>query len=323
MAPRIRPYRRADAPALIKLHERALLDGVPVTPDVSRFLRSFYESVLLDNPWAAADLPSLVYEGADGSVAAFVGVLPRPMSYRGRTVRAALITRVMADPGSPEGGIGVAALFRHALRGPQDLSLADVVNEPGRRLWEASKGVVVTAGSLWWQCPTPAPTGEPVRGHDLEVGELLDAISSAGRRYALGPVYDEASLSWLLDHLQAATHRGTLHRRAVEGAGGTRIGWYVGYTNPEGFNGVQQLGVEPGVDGAAEAVLGDLLGLAARAGGASITGGRLDLATAGALPAHGGSLRLGPWTYAHSRDRDLLLALTAGQAFLTRLEGEY
>lgn len=316
----VRPCTRADAPALAALHGRALLDGAPATPGIARFVKAFYADVLFDNPWAAPDLPSLVFEGADGAIAAFVGVLPRPMSLRGRPVRAALITRVMADPAHPEGAIGVAALFRQALRGPQDVSLADLVNEPGRRLWEASKGVLVTAGSLWWSSPPGPAPAPPSTGRPIGAAELLDAVESTAKGFALRPVYDEHSLGWLLAHLRAAGHRGRLHARAVDAPDGTRAGWYLAYANDAGFNGVQQVGVHRG---GADLVLADLLAHLPAAGGAALTRGRVDLGLAAALEARGCALRLGPWTYAHSRDPEILLALTAGQAFLTRLEGEY
>jgi hypothetical protein len=322
VAERIRPYVVSDAPALIKLHERTLLDAAAATPLVSRFVQAFYKSVLFDNPWAASDLPSLVYEGREGEIAAFVGVLPRWMTFRDRPVRVAVLTRVMADPEHPKGSIGVAALFKHALRGPQDLSLGDVVNEPGRRLWEASKGYVVAVSSLWWSSPTNVDAVELPQpaGHQMEVAELLDAIEAASKGYALRPIYDERSLAWLLKHLDGAGHRGTLHRRAVVAPGGGRAGWYLYYSNPEGFNGVQQVGVVRGA--AADLVVADMLAHATAVSGAAETRGRAELGLAGALRAMGCDLHFGPWTYAHSQDRDLLLALTTGQAFLTRLEGE-
>ncbi|OLT14202.1 hypothetical protein BJF78_19555 [Pseudonocardia sp. CNS-139] len=305
---RIRPARRGDAPALVKLHERTLLDGPP-SPDAARFVRAFYESVLFDNPWAAADLPSLLYEGADGAVAAFVGVLPRPMELRGRRVRAALVTRVMADPDHPDGAIGVAALFRHALRGPQDLSLADVVNGPGRRLWEASKGLLVAASSLWWTAAPPAPSAAP-ESRPAEPGELLELVARGARARLLRPVYDEASLDWLLRHMAGARHRGELHVRVLPGAG-----WYLAYTNPDGTGSLPQIAAFRGQEGR---VVADALAFAGRR-----AGGRVDLELADALTAAGAALRLGPLTYAHSKDQDVLLALTSGQAFLSRLEGEY
>jgi hypothetical protein len=310
----IRPSQRSDAPALVKLHERTLLDGGPPTPDVARFVRSFYESVLFDNPWAADDLPSLVYEDAGGEIAAFVGVLPRPMALRGRKVRVALITRVMADPDHPDGGIGVAALFRHALRGPQDMSMADVVNGPGRRLWEASKGVLVAASSLWWSCEAAAPAVSASR--PAEVGELHELTERGARGHLLRPVYDEASLGWLLRHMAGARHRGELHQRVVPAPDGSPAGWYLAYTDPDGASSIPQLGA---FRGHADRVVADALAFTS----GTTTGGRVDVGLAEALTAAGARMRLGPWTYAHSTDRDLLLAVTSGQTFLSRLEGEY
>lgn len=312
---------RGDAAELVALHRRTLLGPGGASPDVLRFVEDFYGSVLFDNPWADPELPSLVHEGADGRIAAFVGVLPRPMQLHDRPVRAAVITRVMADPDHPEGAIGVAALFRHALRGPQDLSFADVVNEPGRRLWEAQRGVVVMAGSVWWTAPTPGDArpdaGAQVR--DLKPAELRAAIEAAARRYVLRPVYDDRSVEWLVGHLDAATHRGELHVQGVEGDDGAPAGWYVGYRNDAGWHGVQQVGV---VGGRGDAVLDAVVGRLA-AGGTAPVRGRAEVGLLPFVQARGCTLDVGPWTCAHSRQDDVLLALTAGRAFLTRLEGEY
>lgn len=323
MTGRIRRFERFDAPLTIELHKKVLLDGAALTPDVSTFIENFYEKVLFEHPWAAEDLPSLVYEDSNGEILAFLGILHRSMVFRDRLIRIALITRFMADPDKPAAAIGAAALFRKALRGPQDLSLADVVNEPGSRVWEASRAVLLPAGSLWWSTtPKPLRDATPTRlsSRSIETDELLHCIEQAGKGYALRPNYNESALTWLLGHLEDARHRGTLHRRLVVGPEGKQAGWYVYYANPGGFNGVQQIGV---LNGSAGFVLQDLLCHAASTGGSPTTRGRADPPLVHELQAERFNVTSGPRMYAHSRDAALLLALTSGDCYLTRLEGEF
>ncbi|MEJ3652813.1 hypothetical protein WEH80_07490 [Actinomycetes bacterium KLBMP 9759] len=310
----IRPYAPGDSAQAIALHRKTLTDGEALTPAADAFMTGFYERVLFDNPWADPTLPSLVYEDAQGRVAGFLGVLPRQMTFRKRPLSAALITRFSVDPDQPDAALVAAALFRKALRGPQELTFADVVNEPGRRVWEASRAALVSAGSLWWTTPGVVAS-EPPRGRELEVGELLESIQRASRGRDLVPAYDEESLQWLVAHLEGARHRGEFHRRlAPDGAG-----WYLYYANAGGFNGVQQTGT---LRGDPHAVLQDLQRHAAAVGGAPVTRGRVDVTMAAALKAERCTLSLGPWMYAHSRTTDVLLAVTSGSTFLTRLEGE-
>ncbi|WP_232667179.1 hypothetical protein [Pseudonocardia sp. TRM90224] len=322
----IRPYIPADAPQAIALHRKTLTGGKPLAPAADTFMTAFYERVLFDSPWADPALPSLVYEDAQGRVVGFLGIIPRLMTFRKRPLSAALITRFSVDPDEPDASLVAAAMFRKALRGPQELTFADVVNEPGRRVWEASRAALVTAGSLWWTSPGPLdgpPDGEvwrpPPTGRGLEVGELLEVVTRASRGRDLCPAYDEESLKWLVAHLEDARHRGEFHRRLVLDDAGAPAGWYLYYANPDGFNGAQQIGT---LGGDPHVVLRDLQRHAAAVGGAPVTRGRVDVTMSAALAAERCTLSFGPWMYAHSRDKDVLLAITAGNSFLTRLEGE-
>lgn len=313
----IRLYTQADATEVLALHARTMPAPTPASTDYHEVL---YGKALFDNPWSDADLPSLVYEHR-GAVAGFLGVVARPMTFAGRRIRAAVSVRFMVDPDSRVAPVAAAALHRRFLRGPQDLSLIENANVAARRVWEGTPGVVmVPLGSISWSATAvaaPAPSGAD---RALGAAELLDCIRSAAEPYTLKPVYDEQSVSWLLGFLDAARYRGTLRCRLVpDERGGTR-GWFVYHGNPDGYNGVLALRSVPG---GAHRTLDSLLRDAHLSGGATRTVGRLDPGILGAVADRGAELSPGPWTFAYSTDPRIALSLVAGDAFFTRLDGEF
>ncbi|MEQ3549107.1 hypothetical protein WIS52_01380 [Pseudonocardia nematodicida] len=317
---RVREYRVADADAVIGLHRRTLLAGHEPEPDFAAYLTAFYGATLFDHPWVADDLTSSVFEDADGAVVGFVGVIPRPMVLDDRPLRAAVSVRFMVDPDHPHGPLAAAALHRRFLRGPQDLSLVENANDAARRVWQASRQAdVLTTGSISWSVPGSATAGTgPVT--ELDPGVLLDLLLGAAARYRLRPHYDEKSLTWLLDHLTGAGYRGTLHAHAVYTRDGRPAGWYVYYRRPAdrpGYHGVLQLVWDRDPGPVLEA-------LRAHAGGSDLPiHGRLQDGLLPHLAAHGGTLSAGPWTVVHSPDPRIRAAFRAGDAFLTRFEGEF
>lgn len=321
---RIRPYDRRDSSQVMDLHERTLLGGAQPQPAFADYLKRFYGEMLFEHPWRDNDLPSLVYEQDNGEIIGFVGVVPRPMTFHGRPLRVAVSVRFMVDPESRHGSLAAAALHRRFLRGPQELSLVENANAAARRIWEGTRGAVVAPlGSISWTTSPDAP--EPASawlgtGHELDTMELMECIRTASRGCSLQPVYDRDSLQWLLDFLDAARYRGVLQRRAVTDDAGTVRGWYLYYANAEGYNGVLQLR-SPGGD--ADAVFRSLLAHGRAVSGAPVTTGRLQPELLSTVAEHRCTLSLGPWMVAHSSDPRITQALAAGDAFVTRLEGEF
>src|SRR5882724_1865475 len=77
---RLRPFHPDDIPAIVALRRRAFRFGQRTTPVA---LAAYCEEIFCRNPWRDPDLPSLVYEDDEGVLAGFLGVVPRPMWYRG------------------------------------------------------------------------------------------------------------------------------------------------------------------------------------------------------------------------------------------------
>jgi hypothetical protein len=321
---RIRQYQPQDAAQVLTLHQRTLLGNVPPAPAFACYLNSFYGSMLFDHPWVDDDLSSLVYEQDDGRVTGFIAVIPRPMKFHDRSVRAAVSVRFMVDPDSPRGALTAATLYRRLLSGPQDLTYMENGNTAARRVWLAAGDVaVVPVSSLSWAATTSlsdTQASSSLGDRDIGVPELLQCIDIASQRFALRPDYDYDSLRWLVDFLDSARYRGTLRRRAVTDESGRVQGWYLYYANSEGYNGVLQLHA---LGGKASEIFRGLLADVERVGGAPVTTGRLQPGLLPTLADQECALSFGPWMLAHARDIRIMKALVAGDAFITRLEGEF
>jgi hypothetical protein len=319
----IRPYAPADVAQVLRLHGQTLWTQSPAVAAWADYLKSLYGDVLFDHPWYDDDLPSLVYERDDGKIVGFLGVVPRPMMFDSRRIRAAVSVRLMVDPESPHGALAAAALHRRYLHGPQDLSLVENANFAARRVWAGTPGVVIVPlGCISWSVTRTAGRAPKATSTDrtIDGDELLHCIEHSAELYALRPAYDHDSLGWLLEFLESAHYRGTLHLRAVDDRRGQLRGWYIYYSNPSGYNGVLALRSAPGEAGR---TLRSLLDHAHRSGGAARTAGRLQADLVCAVADEGCGLTPGPWTFAYSSDPRISRALAAGDGFLTRLDGEF
>ena len=141
----------------------------------------------------------LVFE-ANGRVLAFLGVTPRPFTFRGRPIRAAIATNFMSDPGPARAGIGAATIVRKLLDGPQDLSLCDGTFEV-RAMWEPLGAITTAITGLGWRLPlrptllspvspaSRAPRRMAARPLTGEVAAVVDPLMrrSAGLPFRLAP----------------------------------------------------------------------------------------------------------------------------------------
>jgi hypothetical protein len=113
---------------------------------------------------------------------------------------------------------------------------------------------------------------------------------------------------------------GRFRQRLVRTAAGAPLGWYLYYVKPGGVGEVAQVAA---MDSSAGAVLDHLFHDAWRCGLVGLSG-QLDprlmreLSEKSCLFRHGG-----PWMLVHSPDAEVLHALHRGDAFLTRLDGEW
>lgn len=347
----IRPLAQGDIGELARLFAR-------VHPRAQRASQSeceaYFHHVFFANPWVDAELPSwLAWEGSQA--VGFIGVVPRPMRLRGRALRAAVVTQLMVHP-EKRHGLAAAQLLRKALAGPQDLTLSDGANDASRRMWEALGGLTSTLYSLEWRRQlrparaaleraarlagrSTAFLGAPfaaladaltarrralrspsrLREEPLDAASLLTALDQAAARVALAPSYDARSLEWLLVEARAKRRHGELQARLLRDAAGELAGWFLYYANG-GASKVLQLHAR---EGAEHLVIHHLLRDAWRRGSIAIEG-RMEPRLARALgESHCVFHAAGAYALVHARDAGVLSALAGGDAFFSRLEGEW
>ena len=347
----IRPLSENDLMQVTDLYQRVF--GGTVQPALLK--RIFFET-----PWRDDSLPSLAYEDERGRIIGCVGIMPRQMKFRGRAVRAAVGHHFMVDP-SKRGTLAGVELARQFLRGSQDLALAEG-NEFSRRIWEFLGGSVCLLYSFnWTRALRPAQYALTFLNHrglsgamartlnplcrivdgtlnvipqrvfrfqppevladDLDVVTMLAFLSTFANGRSLQPVYDVPSLAWLIEVLEAKRHRGTLHKVAVRTAAGRPLGWYLYYLGPSGVAEVLQLG---GKEESMGDVLNHLFYHAWQRGAVAATG-PMDPGLCRTLSENHCVFHRTDncWMLIHSRDERIVNTIQAGDAFLTRLEGEW
>lgn len=353
---RLRPAEAPDVPAIADLHREVF--GPPALGSHEE-LESLLFEVLCNHPWRDERLPSLIYE-EDGEIGGFLGVMPRPMAIEGRPILAAVGHNFMVAPGR-RSTMAAVELLRAYVAGPQDLSLAEG-NELSRQLWRAMGGTTSAVYSLrWtkalkparfaaqilsrrgvngargfllrraaalgdlvferWPERSPGAPAAALEAEELDAATLVDCIARLSRLRPLAPRYEVPALDWLLCVLARHPSRGELRKVHLTKSGRT-AGWYLYCLKPCGLGEVIQIGA---TTEAAPEVL-DHLFRDLRQRGAIAVSGRLDPALMPALSErlclfhHGASAA---WLLARSRDEEVMRAVHLGDAFLTRLEGEW
>lgn len=352
-----REFFKEDIPAVADLWLKVFQQREDSSPES---LRTYFQEMFLDHPWNDAQLPSLVYEDKDRSIVAFLGVLPRLLSFQGRPIQAAITSQFMVDTARHHGNAAIE-LMKRFLAGPQQLSLTDGASEGARRIWEALRGEFATTYScLWTRVLRPAQYSlelmksrkalKPLAGvarpfarvldsvavrlpltpypmpaataamEEASVGSLLRCVSELPARWALRPCYNWESLSWLLQKAGEAKSRGQLRKFIVRNGKGEMLGWYVYYAKPGGTSKVLQIG---GREHGISDVIDNLFNDAWRTGSVAVSG-RLEPRFARQLSQkrcdfifHDVAVLI------HSRQNEILNEIQRGNAFLTRLDGEW
>jgi hypothetical protein len=316
--------------------------------------------MLFHNPWRDPQVPSWVAED-EGRICGFYGVIPRRMLLRGRQVRVATGCQFFIDPDKRQ-GLTALELVKACISGPQDLTLTDTAGETSRRMWTAIGGAALLLYSLNWIRPLRparyllsllderATLPLPLTFAARPVAALVDALATRLRPnrfyreagelvedtldpvtlvthlrevmsgHALQPAYDARSLAWLLDQTARRTRYGKLRARAVRDGERRLIGWYLYHVQAGGVSEVVQLAAR---SGSFDRVLQRLLADAWRHGAVAVQG-RLEPRYAQELSnRHCWLRRARSWTLVHSRHADIMTAIQQGDAFLSRLEGEW
>jgi hypothetical protein len=321
---------------------------------------SYFREMLFGNPWRDPELPSWVAE-EDGRICGYYAVLARPMLFRGRPIRVAVASQFVVDPDQRH-SFTTLQLVKARLSGPQDLTLTDAASDLGRRMWLGIGGTAPLLYGLHWirllrparyalsrleergRFPPPLgyaarPLGALADGvsvrlppnrflreetdlaeEALDPATMLAHLPEVLNGIALQPLYDARSLAWLLDQTARRTRLGRLRARSVLDGERRLMGWYLYYLRVGGVSEVVQLAArEDSFDRVLRALLTDAWRL-----GAAAVHGRLDPRFATELSHRHCWLRMEPpWTLVHSRNADILAAIRQGDAFLSRLEGEW
>ena len=355
----VRPLVEADIPQVADLHRRVFRTGEASSAEFERRYHAYFREVFLNNPWYDEAISPLVYEDADESIAGFLGVVPRRMSFRGRPIKVAVSSQFIVEPGR-RSTLAAVHLMKRFMSGPQDVSIADEANDLSRKLWESLGGTTALLHSIHWarllrpaefgllragrrtrawatsvarpmcrlvDAATARLPGSPFRhsvaslsGEELDARTLLACLSEFSGRSALRPEYNASSLRWLLGRLVPAAGEGTLHKVLVRDAAGQVLGWYLYYASASGLAEAIHIGSR---HESMAAVLAHLFQDAWRHHAVALSG-RLDPRF---TPDFAQTYCLFHprrfWLLVHSRDADVLEAICRGDDALTRLEGEW
>jgi hypothetical protein len=158
------------------------------------------------------------------------------------------------------------------------------------------------------------------RGEPVDAAGLAECFREGLVQESLLPEYDASSASWLWRTLSDEPFAGLLHGRVLRDERRAPVGWYLMYVRAGGQAEVLQIGSRPE---ARDAVLDTLLEDALARGACAIRGRFLPSFGARLAHRHCVLYREGPWVLVHSRDPRLTGAVHRGDAFLSRLEGEW
>jgi len=326
-------------------------------------LQSFFRELYFTNPWIDSTPSNLVYEGEGGRVVGFLGVIRRKMSVCGQPIRIAYGGNFVVDPEARSNLAGLrllgtymaadqdlwmtdsandvsrALLERLGFRTILPLSIHWVRPlRPGHYAAYAMSrltGPVLSASLKLATKPltsivdglaarlsfSPFRQTEPtLHGAELDVETLLHCLTEFRGGYSLWPEYEIHSLTWLLAFMNRMHAHGDLRKIVLRDDNQKIVGWYIYYLKPGAIGEVVQIGGERKFT---KDILDHLF---------------YDAWKHGVIGLHGlVHTRLmddfsekncfftcrGGWTVAHSRKPELLDLLNRGDAFLSRLDGEW
>lgn len=350
----VRPFEEGDIPLVAEIHRAAFGTAPEMSPQLLYTYERYFRTVFLDHPWRDTALNSLVWEDK-GQATGFLGVVPRMMQFKGKSVLAAVSSQFAVAPASR--GLTGVLLMKAFLGGAQDLSLADRANDISRRLWEGLGGKTVHCHSNRWLYllrPTrlaietrvasavvrgllrfpaaisdsvvsrlpqglfgrPRPTA--LIGRQMNWDELLHILSKSNAD--LRPDYSGESFRWLVQRLEGLEEfHGKLTGVLVESPEGAPIGSYVYYRKPTLLSKVLMIAATPnGGDGVLAHLLND-----SWKHGCSAVGGRVPPRLQHAFARVPCQMDPRPkWFLAHSRSEPLMQAITNGEDMLSELDGE-
>ena len=283
------------------------------------------------------------------------------MRFRGQNIQVAVASQLMVDRNEPS-AFTALEMLRRLFSGQQDLTFSDGANDLSQKLWEAAGGSVAIPYSLNWtrilrpagywagQCRErklfmplvrvsapvrktldaaaaripgspykfPGPASTYVESEPSSE-TVLECLNNMTRGRELQPHYDLLSLGWPLEKAREQTKHGQLRASVIRNSKTEIVGWHFYYAKRRGVSQVLQFG---GKDACFDDVLSSLFRDAWLQGATAISG-QVDPKFARQLAKNHCGFTWTGGVLAHSRNRDISNAIHRGDAFLTRLDGEW
>jgi hypothetical protein len=168
---KVRPFVKEDIAQVVDLHPRAFTDSNHPPP-------GYFEEVFFHNPWVDKAMPSLVYE-EDRRITGFLGVVPCRLSLGDQPINAATSSHLMVDRFS-RSSLAAFQLQKTFFAGPQDLSIAAIVNEVGRRVASIFRMETVWVHNIQWTRQLRPSPSKPVENL-LKQARAPSALAAAAR----------------------------------------------------------------------------------------------------------------------------------------------
>ncbi len=345
----IRPLERSDLPAVASL----IAARLPAWTQGESFLAG----TLIDQRWAAPELPSLVAVDGDGAIVGFIGAQVRRMRLDDRMLQGVCCSHlVVAD--DPRVGPAGALLLRRMLSGVQDLTWTDTATGGVARMWRSFGGHIDHTRSFDWMLVlrparwaralltarvrrrVPLRQLAPARAVPLHAMGSRSAPHSfqslpadvRGEDTTAGAIAESfgdltRDLRLCVDYDEASLDQlFALIESVVEPPvrrlvrrGEVAIGWYAYLSRPGGASRVLHV---CGRDSEMEAVFGELVHDARERGGAVLVG-RYEPHLRMSLSRRSAVLGFARCPLIHSRELEVSALLATGSSLLTDFDGEW
>jgi hypothetical protein len=356
----VRPIVESDIPQVADLYWSYMRRRKGSAPaGLQPFLRELY----FNNPFSDSVAPSLVYEDKSGKVVGFLGGIARRMSVGGQAIRVAFGGNLVVHPEARSGVAAprllatflaadhdlvmtdsaneitrkilerlkfrtIPAMNIHWVRPVRPVhmgvyamsKLAGQTISAGIRL--AAKPFCSLADGLAGRLASNPfrQKKSPLQGVELDLETLLQCLAEFRTGYLLWPEYDMPSLEWLVSFMERRPARGTLRKVVVRDSSQKIVGWYMYYLKPGAMAEVVQIGGEQKLT---KDIL-DHLFYDAWEQGAIALHGVVDIRRMADFSDKGCLFTCrGGWTIARSSKPEILEVMERGDAFLSRLDGEW
>ena len=353
----VRPFSEQDVPEVAALHRRVMRPDAHASNGWVQEYRNYFADVFLNDAVLRTGLASLVYV-REQRIAGFLGIMPRLMRFHGRPLLAAVCSQFVVDPA--ERGQAGLQMLKRCFDGEQDLSISDEAGDGTRKIWQWSGGATALPYSMHWIRPLRPMQAALAVGHDrtwhapfapvlsplaraldvivtrrpgrfrpqpprgsreaLDEGALLGCVRDFASQCSIAPDYDARSMKWVLERARRRSDHGPIRALLVRDDAQAIGGWFIYHARRGGAGEVLQVAAGPRHR---RQVVDHLLEDAWQQG-VTVLSGRLEPSLAQELSENRCLLyRRGYWTLVHSKRPEVSNALQRGDAFFTRLEGEW